>query len=84
MKESVSLNSLREYFNQHKKEVVLRMLETNMDVGLIAEITKLSLEHIESLKSFVPAEDVTGYITQGVANMKPCTAWIGEHVKYIK
>ena len=33
------------------REVAINMLEENMNVGLIAEITELSLEHIESLKS---------------------------------
>ena len=43
---------MNEYAKAEAAErVAVNMLKANMDVGLIVEITKLSLEHIESLKS---------------------------------
>jgi hypothetical protein len=41
------------------------------------------VQYIETLQSLEPAVDITGDISEGMANMQAGTAGIGKHIKYI-
>ena len=41
------------------------------------------MQHIEALQALVAAVDITGYVSQGMADMQARTAGIGEHVEHV-
>ena len=79
----VQLFTVPRYILRRRDRRMLAGLDCILLSGKAERIVPHRMKHVEPAQSLVPAEYVTGYIPERMADMKSRPRWIREHIKHV-